>query len=200
MTRTCYVCNISKPIESFYKKRSEPSGYRFDCKECAIKRASKWNKDNNDKIKAKKKTVDGRAKQYEYYVSWREKNPGKAKESWDSYYAVNKNKYAEKRKKDAERLDSRYRSLVNSSRRGTRNIEVDLSLDDYAALVTNAQCHYCQGTLPKRGSGLDRKDNLEGYTKENCVPCCTECNRVKSCYLSYSEMLAVAALLKELRK
>lgn len=27
--------------------------------------------------------------------------------------------------------------------------------------------------------GIDRKDNLKGYSKENCVSCCKRCNRAK---------------------
>jgi hypothetical protein len=28
-------------------------------------------------------------------------------------------------------------------------------------------------------NGIDRLDNAEGYTKENCVPCCAEVNFAK---------------------
>ena len=28
-------------------------------------------------------------------------------------------------------------------------------------------------------NGIDRIDNNKGYTKENCVPCCDICNRIK---------------------
>jgi len=31
-----------------------------------------------------------------------------------------------------------------------------------------------------RVDGVDRVDNTKGYTKENCVPCCKICNRLKS--------------------
>lgn len=29
-------------------------------------------------------------------------------------------------------------------------------------------------------NGIDRFDTTKGYTKDNCVPCCTYCNRAKS--------------------
>lgn len=29
-------------------------------------------------------------------------------------------------------------------------------------------------------NGIDRKDSSKGYTIDNCVPCCTECNTMKS--------------------
>ena len=57
---------------------------------------------------------------------------------------------------------------------------------------TQQPCHYC-GIPPKLVSantfnkglsynGIDRINNLKGYTKENCVPCCAFCNMAKSRY------------------
>jgi len=37
--------------------------------------------------------------------------------------------------------------------------------------------HKCYGGFPV--NGLDRLDNSKGYTVENCVPCCFQCNRAK---------------------
>ena len=40
-------------------------------------------------------------------------------------------------------------------------------------------CYYCGFTNEDRLSGLDRVDNLKGYTDANTVPCCTTCNMMK---------------------
>jgi hypothetical protein len=57
--------------------------------------------------------------------------------------------------------------------------------------LTQSDCHYC-GSAPlntvskKRyvGSftynGIDRKDNAQGYTANNTVPCCMDCNNAKA--------------------
>jgi hypothetical protein len=37
-------------------------------------------------------------------------------------------------------------------------------------------------------TGLDRFDSSEGYTVENCIPCCGVCNKMKAS-LSYSEFI-----------
>ena len=66
----------------------------------------------------------------------------------------------------------------------------ELSLEDFTELV-KSPCSYC-GSLPQRvfkkhhsssifiRNGIDRKDSAIGYIKENAVPCCWECNRLKS--------------------
>ena len=54
----------------------------------------------------------------------------------------------------------------------------DLTLDQYAVLVS-CSCHYCGGTLPETGIGLDRIDSKRGYTLDNVMPCCKRCNEMK---------------------
>jgi len=39
-------------------------------------------------------------------------------------------------------------------------------------------CWYCGRSIET--IGIDRIDNAKGYCKENCVPCCVVCNRMKS--------------------
>lgn len=69
-----------------------------------------------------------------------------------------------------------------------RLLAFNLTHDDFVNLATKP-CHYC-GTsssnrfVTKAGdeflyNGVDRKDNSQGYTKENCVPCCRTCNWMK---------------------
>ena len=43
-------------------------------------------------------------------------------------------------------------------------------------LIAETECHYCGKAGP---NGIDRFDNLKGYIKSNCVPCCKHCNYVK---------------------
>jgi len=58
--------------------------------------------------------------------------------------------------------------------------------------LTQQRCHYCNGTPnskkksrsdslaePYIYNGVDRVDNKHGYTNNNCVTCCTICNRMK---------------------
>jgi hypothetical protein len=40
-------------------------------------------------------------------------------------------------------------------------------------------CYYCG---QEHANGIDRVDSTKDYTKENCVPCCFICNRMKNKY------------------
>lgn len=75
----------------------------------------------------------------------------------------------------------------NCKRRG---LLFDLDDNDFKNLIL-ANCHYCnkEPSQTRKGrlthakivyNGIDRKDNLIGYTKENCVSCCKECNFLKT--------------------
>jgi hypothetical protein len=81
-----------------------------------------------------------------------------------------------------------------------RGKDFDLTFDQYLQLVHSGACHYCGGVLPPTGGGLDRKDSSQGYTYDNCVPCCSACNGIRGKdIVSYAEMLEVAKLLNRLR-
>jgi hypothetical protein len=80
-----------------------------------------------------------------------------------------------------------YSRYVNGAKR--RNIFFDLTRSDFVELIKK-ECHYCgglsekesgiiAGNVPRRYNGLDRKDNIKGYIKENVVPCCLVCNFMK---------------------
>lgn len=71
----------------------------------------------------------------------------------------------------------------------------ELSDEDFREIISKP-CHYC-GESPKPlqsltryknvkeelyVNGVDRIDSNLGYTKDNCVPCCTMCNRMKLDY------------------
>jgi len=63
----------------------------------------------------------------------------------------------------------------------------ELTKEDFYAL-TEAPCFYC-GVEPVNKykaryghyiyNGIDRVDNTKGYTRDNCLPCCKDCNIAK---------------------
>jgi hypothetical protein len=99
---------------------------------------------------------------------------------------------AQKRRKP----ESVYRYTYEQYQYGakTRNINFDLTKEEYIDIIKK-DCFYCGEPAPikqpNRGkekyvgvpvpyNGIDRIDSSGGYKKENCVPCCTKCNYMKS--------------------
>lgn len=85
------------------------------------------------------------------------------------------------------------------ARSKSRNIEMLLTEDEYSNIITEAVCVYCNGELPPSSYGLDRKDNNVGYTIENVVPCCKDCNTFKSDKFTHEEWKAALAAILKLR-
>jgi hypothetical protein len=97
------------------------------------------------------------------------------------------NKRKAKPSGEAAKTYTYHRYKIRAKRNG---IEFALSRDEFFDLI-NKDCHYC-GAGPSNlcqskaynGSyaynGLDRRDNRDGYVKDNVVPCCMQCNRAKN--------------------
>jgi hypothetical protein len=73
---------------------------------------------------------------------------------------------------------------------GLNDREFKLSMEDFVR-ITKSNCEYC-GVAPNRKylhtanansyyeyNGIDRTDNSKGYTLDNVVPCCADCNKAK---------------------
>lgn len=69
--------------------------------------------------------------------------------------------------------DIYYKYKLRAPKRG---LEFNLS-KDYFKTHWRKDCYYCGDTMIN--VGFDRIDNAKGYTEENTVPCCTQCNWMK---------------------
>lgn len=80
------------------------------------------------------------------------------------------------------------RAYIRVYKRGAkdRGLEFDLS-EEECLMLFSGNCYYCgiaptnkkhfRGSFPQ--NGIDRKDNSKGYTIDNCVSCCKDCNLSK---------------------
>jgi hypothetical protein len=80
-----------------------------------------------------------------------------------------------------------------------RNLSVDITYEQFLEFTKINKCHYCHTPLvwleyrtrknPNKSMtyNIDRKDNDLGYTMENCVACCSRCNKGKSNIFTYNE-------------
>lgn len=116
--------------------------------------------------------------------------------SKNSYYK-HREKHLQRKKKQNYSYKDRFR--IGRRRAFLRGFEWNISFEEWINLIKPNICHYCSGILSKQGIALDRTNNALGYTLINVVPCCGNCNRIKTNLLSYNEMLAVSKLLKQLR-
>jgi len=99
-------------------------------------------------------------------------------------------------KKGEANLRKIYRGYKNEAK--IKNILFNLSIEEFKK-ITSKKCFYC-GIEPKQRSyrkfsngiylynGIDRRNNLLGYTKENSLPCCFICNRAKG-NMSYENFI-----------
>lgn len=78
-------------------------------------------------------------------------------------------------------IESYYNTYVKGAYTRSKEIDFQLSLSEFITLIKQP-CYYCNSTTDNDFMGIDRVDNNGNYSAENCVPCCTTCNRMKYSY------------------
>src|SRR5262245_31404253 len=77
--KICSSCREWKPVREFSRRQLSPDGFQANCKICSCNRAKRWNDENRDKIREKKRAyaqIHGeklRAYALEYAAAHREK-------------------------------------------------------------------------------------------------------------------------------
>ena len=80
-----------------------------------------------------------------------------------------------------------------------RNYYFDLTIEEVKEICLG-ECWYCGRVASEDNrNGIDRVDNSEGYTIDNTVSCCKECNVAKN-DMSASDFIAHAARIVEHQK
>lgn len=105
-------------------------------------------------------------------------------------------------------LNTLFREYKRCAKKNNR--EVLLTKDEFRKL-TKSKCFYC-GNFPKTirtnsngnsgytFNGIDRRDNSLGYTIENSVPCCKNCNYMKRKVSEDSFIKHIGMIYKNYRK
>lgn len=106
-------------------------------------------------------------------------------------------------------LDKDIRDTLNQYKKGavSRGYGFSLSYEQFCELIKK-DCWYCgkppairdrkkqitraYATVPQ--NGIDRVDNSKGYSVDNCVPCCSRCNRAKDT-MTQAEFLGLIRLI-----
>lgn len=116
----------------------------------------------------------------EYDRQWYIKNKEKRKISNKAYYEKTKVNRLQNQKEYRYKNAYKYYKL-NAKR---RKIDFDITQDEFNEIIKKP-CHYCGST---DYIGIDRIEYKKGYTKNNILPCCGMCNRMKNIY-SYEDFI-----------
>jgi hypothetical protein len=83
--------------------------------------------------------------------------------------------------------NANFTSYKNSANKRKIHFEI---CEQYFNIITQVACYIC-GKISTFGhiNGIDRYDNTQGYSQENCKPCCGGCNFMKNKY-PYDEWYA----------
>lgn len=84
------------------------------------------------------------------------------------------------KKEHMKNIEQFYKIYIEKSSIRDKGI-FHIDFETFREMVTSP-CYYCKYVNPEEVNGIDRIDNDEGYTKENCVSCCAICNHMKSFY------------------
>jgi len=104
-----------------------------------------------------------------------------------------------------------YLELIRRARNSQK--DVNFTFEEFLEYTKISSCFYCGKELiwtkhsclngvetRSCATNLDRKNSKLGYSKENCVVCCPDCNRGKSDCFSFDEWIVMAAALKRYRR
>lgn len=104
-----------------------------------------------------------------------------------------------------------FEHIFNSIRKDKKGADSTLTYEDFLSFTEVKQCYYClsnitweeyayvDGKFTSKAYFLDRKINSLPYSKENCVVCCTHCNKMKS-NLDYDDFIVKCSLISDVFK
>ena len=179
---------IAKQKKAYYEANKEAitkqrKVYYEANKEKLAKQRKGWREANKEYIAKKHKGWREANKEYiaKKHKEWREANKECLAKKHKDYYEANKEAINLRSK---QRGDSKkyYRTprgkwaLIRSNAKH-RNLNFSLPFDLYESQLWGKPCHYCGCEIEV--TGLDRKDNDKGYTPDNVVPSCWDCNSKK---------------------
>ncbi|AGE51991.1 hypothetical protein PBCVCVM1_876R [Paramecium bursaria Chlorella virus CVM-1] len=156
----CSNCKVWRDKDTFIGKKGN-----------VVKRCLKC-REKDDKQKKRPDVVvkrNERQREKKYYQTYRNKKREEDKQGFTDHNTSN------------QRLSVSYRLCALKHSANKRNIVIE-ETDDNLEIFMKEKCYYCDYMdLDYSLNGIDRLDSSTGYTKSNCVPCCSTCNYMKKC-------------------
>jgi len=130
-----------------------------------------------------KETIQQRKREYSKTEKAKKANRARNKK----HYVKNPQKHIDRIKQMAAQPQRQFTYIKRRAKRDA--IGFDLTLDDFVRIRSAGVCFYCKKELSTTAPNIDRLNSVRGYSLDNCVPCCLECNLVKRDLLSAEEMI-----------
>jgi len=104
-----------------------------------------------------------------------------------------------------------FESIYNGLFNDWRKPKILLTYEEFLGFTKIDTCHYCgthiewvpygtvMGKFLSRAYHLDKKICTGPYSKNNCVVCCTECNKMRGNRFSYEEFLKIGKVIKDIK-
>ena len=174
--KTCTRCGEEKPatLEYFHKKLG---ALNTACKVCLAKSAKAYYQANREAILEHRKAHYEANKEAmnEYKKAYDKANKEAIAERKKAYHKANREAIAEKDHAYYRTPKGKFNYIQIGAKK--RGINFSLLFELYEAQLWGKPCHYCGCKIEI--TGLDRKDSSKGYSLDNVVPCCANCNRKK---------------------
>lgn len=189
--RVCSKCKRELPLDMFTKDSTKKYGLSALCKDCQKEqreqrkpKIDEWFENNKDKVKKKQKEYSkAHAEEKKAYNRERKEYFAQKRKEYEQQ---NIDKVREQRRRYKKSLSARYKKYQREAKE--RNLIFELSQEEFDE-ITKRPCFYCEEFSNELNgvpyNGIDRIDSSEGYIRNNCVPCCEMCNRMKLDYDLY---------------
>lgn len=201
-TKTCSKCHEPKPAtpEYFYRRATGKDGLRASCKVC---QSSYWKKLCRGEIVPRKRRFIKPGDKFQMLTAIRRSNRkiggkyywwwlcdcGNTKEILLGNVTCSGTKSCGCLAASKSPSDIAMKIVLTNYKRNAKRRGYCWELtEDQAAELFAGDCHYC-GAKPVETqeasrynwtrNGIDRVNNTQGYTEENCVSCCKTCNSMK---------------------
>lgn len=148
--KTCNECQQRKDDSEFHQDNRSSDGLVGTCKTCRKLERAVFYQENKEAVLIQTK-------------AWKTAN----RES----YLAQQREYAKERGQTVEGKFQQYKGNA-----GTRGLPFDLTFEKFAEFWQQP-CYYCGAEIET--IGIDRIDSDQGYSTENTVSCCTDCNHFK---------------------
>lgn len=192
--QTCKTCGINKPLTSdyFYRDKGYTTGLRKECKECMKEyqraRQGDYDRENRDSIRERKKRYykKNRDKILNYSSNYHKNNREQRRKYYEEYNVINQERIAEQSKRYKQENPEKVVRYSQVRRAREASLPYSLTEEEWENILNKFgnSCAYCGRKTSKKTPKLQQEHFIPlvsggGYTAENIIPACSECNSSK---------------------